>query len=407
MIAPFGLSQLPETAPPAKVWLAVARPRRARLGIAYLLYFAIIASAARHGRFSSPTSCPPSRSPTAPSSWTRRSPRRRSPARARPRGHSARDGPRPGAFVERQSMTSRYWPLLLMLASLWRASDLFIKIGVAGGFSPGRDDGANADRGRGVVRVSDGDDRHTHAGRPSGGSLAGGDRARVLNARPPSGSIAWGEQHIHSRAAGSPRRRFRSSAADRAQLLPHERIGGGRIAGVLLGSSASPSSRAARRGGTLAVSGRSPLSSRRRSTPPRGSTASSTSGHDLGPGARDGPMLAGALFLLPLAILDPPTSTPTAGAIASLLLLALLGTALAQLLLFRTVRLFGAAGSASSPTCCRGLRSSTERSSSTSASNGSALIGLALILFGVALGSGSLRLRRRRPVPATETTPTG
>jgi hypothetical protein len=39
--------------------------------------------------------------------------------------------------------------------------------------------------------------------------------------------------------------------------------------------------------------------------------------------------------------------------------------------------------------------------------NGSALIGLALILLGVALGSGSLRLRRRRDVPAaTGTTPT-
>jgi drug/metabolite transporter (DMT)-like permease len=38
--------------------------------------------------------------------------------------------------------------------------------------------------------------------------------------------------------------------------------------------------------------------------------------------------------------------------------------------------------------------------------NGSALIGLALILLGVALGSGSLRLRRRRAEPAAETTPT-
>ena len=34
-------------------------------------------------------------------------------------------------------MTSRYWPLLLTLASLWGASYLFIKVGVDGGFSPG------------------------------------------------------------------------------------------------------------------------------------------------------------------------------------------------------------------------------------------------------------------------------
>jgi drug/metabolite transporter (DMT)-like permease len=45
MIAPFGLTQLPATAPPAKVWLAVLALGVLGSGIAYLLYFAIIASA--------------------------------------------------------------------------------------------------------------------------------------------------------------------------------------------------------------------------------------------------------------------------------------------------------------------------------------------------------------------------
>ncbi len=45
LLAPFGLSQLPATPPEAKVWLAVLALGVLGSGIAYLLYFAIIASA--------------------------------------------------------------------------------------------------------------------------------------------------------------------------------------------------------------------------------------------------------------------------------------------------------------------------------------------------------------------------
>ena len=45
LMAPFGLAQLPETMPTAKVWLAVIALGVLGSGIAYLLYFAIIASA--------------------------------------------------------------------------------------------------------------------------------------------------------------------------------------------------------------------------------------------------------------------------------------------------------------------------------------------------------------------------
>ena len=98
-------------------------------------------------------------------------------------------------------------------------------------------------------------------------------------------------------------------------------------------SSASPSSRAARRrAARWPSSGRSPSCSRRCSTPRRGIYSQlHLKGTISGPVLATGSMLAGGLILLPLAILDPPTSTPTAGAIVSLLLLALLGTALAQL----------------------------------------------------------------------------
>jgi len=45
MLAPFALTQLPSSPPPARTWLAVLALGVLGSGIAYLLYFAIIASA--------------------------------------------------------------------------------------------------------------------------------------------------------------------------------------------------------------------------------------------------------------------------------------------------------------------------------------------------------------------------
>jgi drug/metabolite transporter (DMT)-like permease len=117
-----------------------------------------------------------------------------------------------------------------------------------------------------------------------------------------------------------------------------------------------------------------------------------------------GSILAGSLFLLPLAILDPPTTMPTGGAVASLLLLALLGTALAQLILFRVIGLFGARRLTLVTYLLPGFALAYGALILDERVAGSALFGLALILLGVALGSGSLRLRRRRGMPAAGTT---
>ena len=125
-----------------------------------------------------------------------------------------------------------------------------------------------------------------------------------------------------------------------------------------------------------------------------------------GPVLATGSMLAGGVILLPLAILDPPTSMPTAGAIGSLLLLALLGTALAQLLLFRVVGLFGARRLSLVTYLLPGFALVYGALILDERVNGSALIGLALILLGVALGSGSLRLGAAAACRRRETTPT-
>ena len=192
------------------------------------------------------------------------------------------------------------------------------------------------------------------------------------------------------------------------KFLPHERIGAARIAGVCLGlvgvafvAGGTPE------GGALAVIGTLAVVLASVFYASAGIYSQlHLKGTISGPVLATGSMLAGGVILLPLAILDPPTSMPTAGAIGSLLLLALLGTALAQLLLFRVVRLFGARRLSLVTYLLPGFALVYGALILDERVNGSALIGLALILLGVALGSGSLRLRRRRAVPATETTPT-
>ena len=94
----------------------------------------------------------------------------------------------------------------------------------------------------------------------------------------------------------------------------------------------------------------------------------------------------------------PPTA-PTAAAVGSLLALALLGTALAQLLLFRIIGLYGARRLSLVTYLMPGFALVYGALLLDETITAAALGGLALILAGVALGSGALgrgrRVRRR------------
>jgi drug/metabolite transporter (DMT)-like permease len=113
-------------------------------------------------------------------------------------------------------------------------------------------------------------------------------------------------------------------------------------------------------------------------------------------------MLVGGLFLLPAAIVQAPESFPSLEATGSLLALSLLGTVVGLLLYYH---LIGAHGSLRASlvvylvpltAVLYGALILDENISV------SALAGLVLILAGVALGSGVVRsARRRRPEPAT------
>jgi drug/metabolite transporter (DMT)-like permease len=113
-------------------------------------------------------------------------------------------------------------------------------------------------------------------------------------------------------------------------------------------------------------------------------------------------MLGGAVALLPLGLAQLPHRVPGWKEAGSLAALAILGTAVAQLIAYRAVRSDGAAR----------LSLVTYLLPVTALLYGVTLLGepltleelagMALILGGVALGSGAVRLPRREPAPAAQ-----
>jgi drug/metabolite transporter (DMT)-like permease len=284
-----------------------------------------------------------------------------------------------------------YWTLLFLLAAIWGASYLFIK-----------------------VAVEDIDPAPMMATRTlvAGAILAGYlvltlGRARALrelraswrpsfvlgavNAAIPFWLVAWGEQYVDSSVAGIAQSTvpiFTFLLAWR--VIPSEHVGGARIAGVVVLAGVDPE------GGWWAVAGTLAVVLSSLSYAVGGVYGQLRVRTVSGPVLATGSMLAGGLILLPFALVQRPSETPDAEAIAALLALTLLGTAFAQLILFRMLRLFGS----------RRLSLVTYLIPGFALVYGAALLdepvtaamvgGLALILAGVALGSGARRIGARR-----------
>lgn len=236
-----------------------------------------------------------------------------------------------------------YWPSILLLASMWGASYLFIKLAVddmppaamteirvlVAGLLLFAYLSLRIGTGRAVTELR-------AAWKPC---LVLG----VINAALPMGLVAWGETHVDSSIAGIAQSTvpiFTFLLA--ARFLPHEPVGALRVAGVALGF-VGVSVLAGFEGdagfwaiaGTLAVV----LSSLSYAS---GGVYGQLQVHDIaGPVLAAGNMLAAALVLLPLAIADPPTQAPGAAAVAGLAGLILIPTFAGQLLLFRILRLHG------------------------------------------------------------------
>jgi drug/metabolite transporter (DMT)-like permease len=221
----------------------------------------------------------------------------------------------------------------------------------------------------------------------------------VFNGAIPFTLIAWGEHHIDSGIAAIANATVPIFVAILAPfMLPSERTTGVRLAGFGLGlvgvgvlSGAQPTVTTLFVLGTMAVvlaslsyavAGLWGQHRLRRTTGPALATVS---------------MFGGALALLPLAAVYTPTHLPHWKSLGSLAALTVLGTALAQLIWYRGVRYHGASR----------MSLVTYLMPPVALFYGAVLLGepvslatlggLVLILVGVALGSGALRLNRAEP----------
>jgi len=286
---------------------------------------------------------------------------------------------------------------------MWGASYLFIKVGVEGGLPPGPMMAARSLL-AGVLLAAY---LVATTGLPRARSAVAAAWwpcvvLGALNAAIPFWLVAWGEQHIDSGIAAVAQASVPIfSILVGLRFLRHERIGPLRLAGVGVGfvgvgvlAGVDPG------GGWWAVAGTLAVVLASVFYASAGIYGQLRIQAVPGPVLATGSMLASAVMLLPLAALDLPDTDPTAWAIVSLLALTIGGTAAAQLVLFRVLRLYGARKLSLvtylMPGFALGYGALFLDEPVTAATVGA----LALILLGVALGSGALR-PRRRPVEAT------
>ena len=293
---------------------------------------------------------------------------------------------------------NRYWPMLLTLAAVWGASYLFIKVAVdevepAPMMAFRTLLAAAVLLGYVVWRLG------------RAGAFADLRAAwrhclvlGVLNAALPFWLIAWGEQHIDSGLAAVVQASVPIfNALLVLRFLPHERLTRTR------GSRPRDRDRRRRRRHRDSPRGRQPrdprrarrralialVRVRRRLRPARGLG-------DGRAGARGG--LDARRRADPDAVRALPAarSVPSLEATVSILALALLGTALAQLILFRMLALHGSARLSLVTYLIPGFALVYGALILDEEITAAMLGGLALILAGVALASGGVRLPRRR-----------
>ena len=292
-------------------------------------------------------------------------------------------------------MSRSYWPLLLVLAATWGASYLFIKVAVED-IEPAP---MMAARSLIAAALLVPYLLLTLGGRRAAADLAASWREALvlgaINAAAPFWLVAWGEKHVDSTVAGVAQATVPlCSFLLGLRFLPHERISRVRWGGVGLGilgvallAGFNP------RGGWWAVAGTLAVVL---------ASVCYASGAIYGqlrvravsgPVLATGSMLAAGAMLLPLSLFQLPGEPPGWRALAGLLALAVLGTALAQLILYRLLRLYGARRASLVTYLMPAFALAYGALLLDEPLTAAALGGLALILLGVALGSGALRAR--------------
>jgi drug/metabolite transporter (DMT)-like permease len=287
--------------------------------------------------------------------------------------------------------------MLVLLAAIWGASYLFIKVALDD-FAPAP---MMAIRSLAAGLILLAYLAATFGGRRALEELRGSWRPALvlgtLNAAVPFWLIAWGEQHVDSTVAGIAQSTvpiFTFLLAMR--FLPHEPVGAVRVAGVALGfvgvavlAGLDP------HGGWWAVAGTLAVVLSSLSYAGSGVYGQLSVQTVPGPVLATGSMLVGGLLLVPLSLFQLPDHVPDAASIASLAALTLLGTAFAQLVLFRMLRLFGSRRLSLVTYLIPGFALFYGAVLLDEPVTVAALGGLVLILAGVALASGERFLRTR------------
>jgi len=296
-------------------------------------------------------------------------------------------------------VTSRYPFLLLTCAALWGSSYLFIKVGVRD-LSPAV-----------LVEI------RLLVAAPLVAAFAGalyGFRAiaaawrpglvlGAINAAVPFTLIAWGEKHVDSGVAAVANSSVPIFVAILAVwFVPSERSTGWRLVGVALGlvgvavlAGVHPA------GGWLGAAGTGAIVVASISY----AAANLYAGRRM---ATTGPavlaatsMISAAVVLLPFALLSLPSHAPGWRSLGSAVALGLLGTALAQILSYRMLRIYGSSRAVLVAYMLPAFALLYGALFLSEPLTWQKLVGLATILGGVALGSGALRLPRRTPLVQT------
>ncbi|HZW72775.1 MAG TPA: DMT family transporter [Caldimonas sp.] len=296
-------------------------------------------------------------------------------------------------------MTRSYWFLLSLLAAIWGASYLFIKVAVRDFSPPAMMEFRLAIAGLllgGFLVATRGFRQAIADVRATGWhGLALG----VVNGAIPFTLIALGEKYIDSGVAAIANSTVPIFNVMLAPvMLPSERTTGVRLVGFVLGlvgvgvlSGAQPTVTTLFVLGTLAVV----LASV--SYAFAGLYAQKRLRSASGPALATASMFGGAIALLPLAVIFAPTQAPHWKSIASLAALTIFGTALAQLILYLLIRSDGAAKTSLVTYLMPPIALVYGAILLDETITAATLAGLGLILGGVALGSGALRLARRAP----------
>jgi drug/metabolite transporter (DMT)-like permease len=296
---------------------------------------------------------------------------------------------------------NRYWPLLLLLASVWGASYLFIKVAVEGGLEPAPMMCARAAIAAAVL--------FAYVVRALGRARALAELrsswrqwvaiGAIANAVP-FWLVAWGEKHVDSGIAAIAQSTVPLfTILLGLRFLPHEPLSRGQLLGFALGLVGVGVLAGGHPDGGWAVAGTLAVVLSSLAYACGNVIGQRSVSGTPGPVLATGAMTAATLTLLPLAVVQAPTSRPDTDALLSLLALALLGTALAQLVLYRMLNRFGARRVSLVTYLMPGFALAYGAVLLDEAITMAALAGLALILGGVALGSGALR---RTPSAAAE-----